>query len=175
MKFLGREKRNDDELKKAIASCDAIPSDKTRQQGSRRKFREATKPTKFSRTRRSAPNTTSSAMPLSAAVGRRCGGFGVLARGSIYPTPWRAFMNDFGGDNIFSDLFGMGGGGRRGGRGRSRSGGSRGNDLQVHLKLTLEEIHSGVSKTLKVRRKDTCSECKGSGSKSGKKTTCKPV
>jgi molecular chaperone DnaJ len=80
-------------------------------------------------------------------------------------------MNDFGGDSIFSDLFGMGGG-RRGGRNRRGGGGSRGNDLQVHLKLSLSDINTGVTKTLKVKRKDVCTECKGSGSRSGKKTTC---
>jgi molecular chaperone DnaJ len=84
----------------------------------------------------------------------------------------RAFMNDFGGDSFFSDLFGMGGA-RRGSRGRRGSGGGlRGNDLQVHLKLKLSEINTGVTKTLKVKRKDACPECKGTGSQSGKKTTC---
>jgi molecular chaperone DnaJ len=82
----------------------------------------------------------------------------------------RAFMSDFGGDSVFSDLFGFGGsrGGRRGGGG----GGVPGNDLQVRLPLTLEEIAKGVQKTLKVRRKDKCSTCNGTGSKSGKRTTC---
>ena len=80
----------------------------------------------------------------------------------------RAFMNDFGGDSIFSDLFGMGGRGRRGGG----HAGSRGSDLQIRLPLTLEEIASGVKKTLKVRRKDRCSTCDGSGSKSGKRNVC---
>ena len=83
----------------------------------------------------------------------------------------RAFMNDFGGDSFFSDLFGFGGmRGRRGG-GR-RSTGIRGNDLQVRIPLTLQEINDGVTKTIKVRRKDTCPSCKGSGSKSGQRVTC---
>jgi len=93
------------------------------------------------------------------------GGFG----GFDISDALRAFMNDFGAENMFSDLFGFGGrGGRRGGG----HGGSRGNDLQIRLALTLEEIHSGVKKTIKVRRLDRCGDCGGSGSKTGKRTTC---
>ncbi|MBN1309019.1 MAG: molecular chaperone DnaJ [Chitinispirillaceae bacterium] len=93
------------------------------------------------------------------------GGFG----GFDLSDALRAFMNDFGSESIFSDLFGFGGGRRgRGGRG----GGMRGNDLQVRLPLTLEEIVEGVKKTLKVRRKERCSSCGGSGSKSGKRNSC---
>jgi molecular chaperone DnaJ len=98
------------------------------------------------------------------------GGFGGGA-GFDISDALRAFMNDFGGDSFFSDLFGMGGGGGRR-RGGKRGGGSRGNDLQVHLTLKLSEIAKGVSKTLKVKRKDACTECKGTGSKSGKRGTC---
>jgi molecular chaperone DnaJ len=82
----------------------------------------------------------------------------------------RAFMNDFGGDSVFSDLFGFGGGGGR--RGSRRSGGMKGSDLQVRIPLTLQEINDGVTKTIKVRRKESCATCKGSGSKSGQKTSC---
>jgi molecular chaperone DnaJ len=98
------------------------------------------------------------------------GGFG--GQGFDISDALRAFMNDFGGDSFFSDLFGMGGGSRRRGGGRRGGGGSRGNDLQVHLTLKLSEIATGVTKTLKVKRKDTCSECKGTGSKSGKRGSC---
>jgi molecular chaperone DnaJ len=100
------------------------------------------------------------------------GGFGGFGGGGFggfdISDALRAFMQDFGGDSTFSDLFGFGGGrSRRGGQG-----GSRGSDLQIRLPLTLEEIASGVQKTLKVRRKDRCPTCSGSGSKSGKKETC---
>jgi len=101
------------------------------------------------------------------------GGYGGFSGGAGFDISdaLRAFMNDFGGDSLFSDLFGMGGGGgrRRGGR---RGGGSRGNDLQVHLSLKLPEIATGVTKTLKVKRKDSCAPCKGTGSQSGKRGTC---
>jgi molecular chaperone DnaJ len=105
--------------------------------------------------------------------GYGAGGFGGNGAGFDISDAMRAFMNDFGGDSFFSDLFGMGGGRGRGGqKRRGKSGGVRGNDLQVHIKLTLAEIATGVTKTLKVHRKDTCSECSGSGSRSGKKNTC---
>ncbi|MBD3347284.1 MAG: molecular chaperone DnaJ [Chitinivibrionales bacterium] len=92
------------------------------------------------------------------------GGFG----GFDLSDALRAFMNDFGGgESAFGDFFG---GPRRGSR--RRGGGIRGNDLQVRLKLSLEEILSGASKTLKVQRQEKCSTCNGTGSKSGKKTSC---
>jgi molecular chaperone DnaJ len=81
----------------------------------------------------------------------------------------RAFMNEFGGDSFFSDLFGFGTGRKRGGRRQTKT---RGNDLQVHLTLKLSEIAKGVTKTIKLKRKDKCTECDGTGSKSGKRTTC---
>ncbi|KMQ52688.1 Chaperone protein DnaJ [Chitinispirillum alkaliphilum] len=82
----------------------------------------------------------------------------------------RAFMNDFGGDSVFGDLFGWGGG--RGRRGAGAAGGTRGKDLQIRLSLSLEEISTGVKKTLKIKRKDRCTVCGGSGSKSGKRNVC---
>jgi len=69
----------------------------------------------------------------------------------------RTFMSDFG----FGDFFGGG---------TSRSGGSRkkrGGDLQLRLKLTLEEIATGVEKTIKLKRFATCDTCEGKGSKPG--------
>jgi molecular chaperone DnaJ len=67
----------------------------------------------------------------------------------------RAFMRDFGGDvGGFEDLFG-GAGGRRGPR--------RGDDLQVRLKLALEEIATGVEKKIRVKHLRACATCKGKG------------
>jgi molecular chaperone DnaJ len=79
-------------------------------------------------------------------------------------------MNDFGGDSFFSDIFGFGAG--RGRRSSRRGGGMRGNDLQVRIPLTLQEINDGVKKTIKVKRKEHCDDCSGTGSKSGRKATC---
>jgi molecular chaperone DnaJ len=68
----------------------------------------------------------------------------------------RAFMRDFGGDvGGFEDIFG-------GGRARGR-GAARGDDLQLRLKLTLEEIASGVEKKIRVRHLRPCAECGGKG------------
>lgn len=75
----------------------------------------------------------------------------------------RAFMRDFG---SFDDLFG-GGGGDMGQRAR------QGQNLQIRLKLTLEEILKGTSKKIRLKRLVTCSTCSGSGAKAGSKpTTC---
>ena len=66
----------------------------------------------------------------------------------------RAFMRDFGGDaGGFGDLFG----------GRATSGPARGDDLQVRLKLTLEEIATGVEKKIRVKHLRTCATCEGRG------------
>ena len=49
----------------------------------------------------------------------------------------------------------------------------RGNDLQIRLPLTLEEIATGVKKKLKVKRYRACAECGGSGAKKGtQRKTC---
>jgi molecular chaperone DnaJ len=76
-------------------------------------------------------------------------------------------------------LFGGGGGGFFGGRERGPGGHTyvRGNDLQVKLSLTLEEIATGVKKKLKVKRLSVCKECAGTGAKKGSQqktcTTCR--
>ncbi len=67
----------------------------------------------------------------------------------------------------FGDFFG----GMRGeSRGPTRT---RGGDLQINLKLTLEEIFTGVTKKIKVRHYKPCEECSGSGAKRGtSRMTC---
>jgi len=61
-----------------------------------------------------------------------------------------------------ADIFGMGG--RRRSR---RSGPVRGYDLETSVDLTLEEVASGVEKTIEFTRQDTCPDCGGSGSARG--------
>jgi molecular chaperone DnaJ len=66
----------------------------------------------------------------------------------------------------FSDIFADGGfdsffGNQRGGGRRRR--GQRGGDLRLKLRLTLEEISTGVEKKLKLKRYETCKVCEGSG------------
>ncbi len=60
----------------------------------------------------------------------------------------------------FSSFFGGGGGGRQ----RVR----RGTDLRVKVRLTLEEINSGVEKKIKVKKLVPCTQCHGTGSADGK-------
>jgi len=73
------------------------------------------------------------------------------------------FGGGFGG-SIFEEVFG-GGGGR--GRSRGRRQGVPGSDLKIQLHLTLEEVATGVEKTLKVKRQTTCESCDGSGARAG--------
>lgn len=77
------------------------------------------------------------------------------------------FFSDFGFGG-FGDFFG----------GRQRQGGSRrrvykGQDLQVKLKLTLEEIQNETIKKISLRRLAPCESCNGTGAKGGSgKSTC---
>lgn len=90
------------------------------------------------------------------------GGFGF--QGFDLSDALRAFMRDFGGFG-FEDIFG-------GGRASTRNS-NRGRDLQIQIALTLEEIASGVTKKLRVKRLDICPTCSGSGSAPGsEKKTC---
>ena len=78
-------------------------------------------------------------------------------------------------DDIFSqfgDIFGGGGGfGGFGGGGRQRQARVKGSNMRIRVKLTLEEIATGVEKKVKVRRKvkaegvtyKRCPTCNGSG------------
>src|SRR2546426_5867566 len=78
------------------------------------------------------------------------------------------FMRDFGGLGGFDAIFG---GGERTRRDRNR-----GEDLKVALKLTLADVASGTTKTVKLRTLDRCTTCGGTGARTGteptKCTTC---
>ena len=73
----------------------------------------------------------------------------------------RAFMRDFGGVDL-GDLFGSSGGRSRGG---PRD--NRGSDLQARVEVTLEEVATGVTKTLRLRHQKKCGTCNGSGAEAG--------
>ncbi len=81
--------------------------------------------------------------------------------------------------SAFSDMFGGGGGGGFfeqffGGGGGRRGRGRRGTSLKVDLELTLEEVATGVKKTIELKRPEPCAHCSGSGAKPGtQKRTCK--
>ena len=90
--------------------------------------------------------------------GLKGGGFG-----GGFHDPFDIFREVFGGGfgSIFEDFFG--GRSERGGRRDQR----RGRDLQIRLKLTLEEIAAGVTKQLKIKKLVPCETCSGSGLKEG--------
>ncbi len=76
-------------------------------------------------------------------------------------------------EDIFSDIFGGEGGspfdsffGRGGGRSR-RSRGQRGSDLRINIKLSLEEIATGIEKKLKINRYVGCDDCSSTGADGG--------
>src|SRR5258708_4091352 len=73
------------------------------------------------------------------------------------------FMRDFGlagaSGGAFDSLFG---GGQRTRRDRRR-----GHDIKVGLKLTLAEVASGTTKTVRIKSLDSCPECAGTGAKAG--------
>ncbi len=72
--------------------------------------------------------------------------------------------------DIFGDAFGGAFGGGFGGfGGRSRGGRrvNRGSNLRVKVKLTLQEIASGVKKKIKVNKYINCNDCAGSGAEKG--------
>lgn len=77
----------------------------------------------------------------------------------------RAFMRDFGG---FEDLFGPGR--ARGGRSR---GPLRGSDAQMRLRVSLQEVATGVEKTIRAKLLQRCEACGGRGSLAGEPSRCR--
>jgi molecular chaperone DnaJ len=75
------------------------------------------------------------------------------------------FMRDFG----LGDLFGGGGG-------RQSNGPRAGADVKLDLQLTMLEVATGVTKTVKLKLLDPCTRCDGEGAEPGTKaqrcTTC---
>lgn len=69
------------------------------------------------------------------------------------------FGDAFGG--AFNDAFGFGT------RGRTRRRVNRGTNLRVKVKLTLEEISTGVEKKIKVNKYVPCDQCNGTGAEKG--------
>lgn len=66
--------------------------------------------------------------------------------------------------SMFGDIFGGHGGfGGFGGGGRARKPQYKGGDLRLKVKLTLQEVATGVTKKFKVKKKVTCNHCHGSG------------
>jgi len=91
---------------------------------------------------------------------QQAGGFGGGQRFHDIQDIFEAFGDIFGGGGggIFGDLFG----GRR-----RRSGPRQGRDLKIVLELTLEEIDSGVDRTVVLKRQEPCGSCNGQGAEPG--------
>lgn len=71
--------------------------------------------------------------------------------------------------DIFEEMFGGFGGGRRDGGTQN----SRGADLRYNLEISLEEAYSGTQTEIKVATSAECGDCGGSGAEKGSKpTTC---
>ena len=76
---------------------------------------------------------------------------------------------------VFMRDFGIGGGGSGGGAFETLFGGGqlrdrrRGHDIKVGLKLTLAEVASGTTKTVRIKSLESCPECAGTGAKPGSK------
>lgn len=95
------------------------------------------------------------------------GGFGGGFAGFDIADALRAFMRDFGGGSIFDDFFG----GAAHSDPRRRV--NRGEDLRIRVKLTLEEVATGIERKIKVNRLVECHVCDGSGVAAGSsKKTC---
>jgi molecular chaperone DnaJ len=75
------------------------------------------------------------------------------------------FSDIFG--SVLGDLFGFG---SFGGRGRSSA--ARGSNLKAGIRLTLEDAFRGTKREIKLRRRDPCPDCKGTGAEGGNVATC---
>lgn len=85
------------------------------------------------------------------------GGFG----GFDFSDAIEVFMRDFGGFSGIDDLFGT-----RGARGQ-RTPNRKGQTVRIRLPLTLQEVASGVTKSLRVSLLDVCDACDGNGAEAG--------
>ncbi|HKD44478.1 MAG TPA: molecular chaperone DnaJ [Candidatus Angelobacter sp.] len=82
--------------------------------------------------------------------------------GGFDPSAFGDFTDIFG--DIFGDLFGVAGG-------RRSRGPQRGGDARADLTLTFEEAAFGKKTQVKVRRYETCEQCRGTGAAPGKGAT----
>jgi molecular chaperone DnaJ len=83
-------------------------------------------------------------------------GVGGSAQG-FDPSQFSGFEDIFGG---LGDIFGFGGGGRRGGP-------QRGADLRYDLEIKFEQAAKGVETNIQIPRQETCETCKGNGAAPG--------
>ena len=91
------------------------------------------------------------------------GGFGGFGGGGMDMDDIFSMFGDiFGGHSGFGGFGGFGGGGQQ-----HSQRVYRGSDLRLKVKLSLQDIASGVTKRFKVREDVTCEQCKGTGAEGG--------
>lgn len=91
----------------------------------------------------------------------RYGHDGLKNSGYSGPGDFEDVFSSFG--DIFGDIFGFGGGRSRG----RRNGPIQGNDLRYDLPISFMEAVHGVTKDVKITKRDTCWTCEGSGCRPG--------
>ena len=95
------------------------------------------------------------------------GGFGGFSGGGFSMDDIFSMFGDvFGGRGGFSGFSGFGGGSHQPAQ-------HRGSDLRLKVRLSLQEVATGVTKKFKVRKDVTCQHCHGTGAEDGSGTeTC---
>ena len=160
-KILGVEKTaSADEIKKAYKKVaikyhpDRNPGDKEAEQ----KFKQAAEAYDVLRD----PDKRARYDQFGAAGVNGAGGFGGFGGQGMDINDIFSHFGDIFGDMGFGGFGGFGGGGRRGGRPQYRGG-----DLRLKVKLSLNDIATGVTKRFKVRKNVVCTECNGTGCEKG--------
>ncbi len=101
-----------------------------------------------------------------AGVGQGGGGF---SGGMTMDDIFQQFGDIFGeSGSPFESFFG-------GARARTRAHGQRGGNVRIKVALTLEEIATGVTKRIKVKKQVTCDSCGGSGAKDSRSVQSCPT
>lgn len=101
-----------------------------------------------------------------AGVGQGGGGF---SGGMTMDDIFQQFGDIFGeSGSPFESFFG-------GARARTRAHGQRGGNVRIKVALTLEEIATGVTKRIKVKKQVTCDSCNGSGAKDSRSVQSCPT
>ena len=92
------------------------------------------------------------------------GGFGGFGGGFSMDDIFSMFGDVFGGRGGFGGFGGFGGG--------HQAPQHRGSDLRLKVRMSLQEVATGVTKKFKVRKDITCNHCHGTGSEDGQTDSC---
>lgn len=80
---------------------------------------------------------------------------------------------DFGGFEDLGDIFSsFGFGGGQGFKTRTSQKQNRGSDIQIKLDITMQDVLTGLKRTIEISHDAPCEECHGTGAKSKKMKTC---